>query len=146
MSDINTNDTSEQQEEIVRLLRSHRISPTSQRVKIATTLLTRPQHLSADQVLALANQQGRRVSKATVYNTLGLFARKGLIRELIVDSGRAFYDSSTHAHFHFYNPETQQLHDVEDGQFQFSAPEKLPPGTTIDRVEVVVHLKSVAPD
>ncbi|MES9843867.1 MAG: transcriptional repressor, partial [Candidatus Sedimenticola sp. 6PFRAG5] len=82
------------QRQITRLLRSKGISPTSQRVKIASALFARPQHLNAEQLMDLANENGRPVSKATVYNTLGLFTRKGLIRELIVDSSRSFYDSS----------------------------------------------------
>ncbi len=65
-------------------------------------MLSKPQHLSADQVMALANASGRQVSKATVYNTLGLFAEKGLIRELVVEPTRSFYDSSTHSHHHYF--------------------------------------------
>jgi len=131
----------EQQLDTVRLLRSYGITPTAQRVKIASAMLERPQHLSAEQVMELANQTGRRVSKATVYNTLGLFARKGLIRELTVDSTRSFYDSSTHAHHHFYDPHTQELTDIPEEQISLVLPQALPQGTEIERVEVVVHLK-----
>ena len=125
----------------MRLLRDHGITPTAQRVKIAMVLMERPQHLSADQVLARTNVTGKPVSKATVYNTLGLFTRHGLIQELTVDSSRAFYDSSTHGHSHFYNPETQELTDIPAGQLQLSLPETLPEGTEIDRVDVVIHLR-----
>ena len=135
---VNQND---QQRETTRLLRAHGITPTSQRVKIASAMLARPQHLSAEQVLELANQNGKPVSKATIYNTLGLFARKGLIRELIVDGTRSFYDSSTHAHHHFYNPVTQELTDIPEEQVSMVLPQELPDGTEIDRVDVVVHLK-----
>jgi Fur family iron response transcriptional regulator len=112
---MNPNDphNSEHRKKIVQLLRRHGISPTVQRVKIASTMLLRPQHLSAEQVLTLTNQTGRPVSKATVYNSLGLFASKGLIRELFVDQERAFYDSSTHPHHHFYNPLTQEICDID---------------------------------
>ncbi|MGH8132735.1 MAG: Fur family transcriptional regulator, partial [Steroidobacteraceae bacterium] len=56
------------------------IRPTTQRVRIATLLLSAPQHLSAEQILANLRSAGARVSKATVYNTLNLFASRGLIR------------------------------------------------------------------
>ena len=135
----------EQRREVVRLLRGHGITPTTQRVRIAMVLLDRPQHLSADQVLARTNDTGKPVSKATIYNTLGLFTRHGLIQELTVDSNRAFYDSSTHSHAHFYDPETQQLSDIPEGQLQLSLPEQLPEGTRIDRVEVVIHLRTDKP-
>lgn len=127
--------------EVSRLLRKHGITPTRQRVVIARAMLSRPQHLSADQVLELARSSGGKVSKATVYNTLGLFSRKGLIRELIIDAQRSFYDSSTHPHFHFYNKITHELSDLEQGNFDITLPERLPDGTEIDRVDVVIHLR-----
>jgi Fur family iron response transcriptional regulator len=124
-----------------RLLRERGVTPTAPRVKIASVLFARPQHVSADQVMEMANESGRKVSKATVYNTLGLFARKGLIRELVVDSQKVFYDSSTHPHFHYYNPETQELSDVPDDQVSLVLPSDLPPGMAISGVEVVIHLR-----
>lgn len=132
---------SEQRKQIVQLLRSHGISPTVQRVKIASTMLLRPQHLSADQVLTLTNQTGRPVSKATVYNSLGLFARKGLIRELFVDPDRAFYDSSTHPHHHFYNAVTQEICDIDESAIQVNLNATPPPNTEISGVELVVHIR-----
>ena len=66
-------------------LNAHGIVPTLQRLQIARVLLSRPQHLSAEQILGMVNRERGHVSKATVYNTLNLFARKGLIREVIVD-------------------------------------------------------------
>ncbi len=130
--------------ELYRLLRNHGVTPTAPRVKIASVLLTRPQHVSADQVMEMANESGRKVSKATVYNTLGLFVRKGLIRELVVDSQKVFYDSSTHPHFHYYNPETQELSDVPEDQVSMTLPTDLPPGMAISGVEVVIHLRPQA--
>ncbi|MET0084067.1 MAG: transcriptional repressor, partial [Sedimenticola sp.] len=76
-----------------------------------------------------------------VYNTLGLFTRKGLIRELVVDSSRSFYDSSTHNHHHLYNPQTQELVDLSDQQIEIPEIQGLPEGTEVDRVELVIHLK-----
>jgi len=64
------------------------IRPTAQRVQIALLLLAAPQHLSAEQILASLRSAGARVSKATVYNTLNLFAARGLIRQLSVDGSR----------------------------------------------------------
>lgn len=132
----------ETKQSMTKLLRSHGITPTAQRVKIASAILARPQHLSAEEAMQLSNETGKPVSKATVYNTLGLFARKGLIRELIVDPSRTFYDSSTHTHHHFYNPVTQELSDIDEELIQISLPENLPENTEIDKIEVVVHLRS----
>jgi len=97
---------------VVKLLTQHNITPTQQRVKIGMVLLTKRQHLSADQILVRVNFEASVVSKATVYNTLGLFVTKGLIREVIVDSAKVFYDSNTQPHHHFYNVDTGELSDI----------------------------------
>ena len=82
-------------DELPAMLRAHGILPTQQRVMIARVLFARHQHFSADQVLREVNTGDEHVSKATVYNTLGLFARNGLVREVIVDPTRVFYDPNT---------------------------------------------------
>ena len=86
-----------------KLLRQQGISPTKQRLEIADALLTKPQHISADQLLVLLRKQGSKVSKATIYNTLNLFKTGRLVRELNVDSAKAVYDSAAYTHHHFYN-------------------------------------------
>ncbi|MFA5685650.1 MAG: Fur family transcriptional regulator, partial [Lysobacteraceae bacterium] len=94
------------QQQAIELLASHGIQPTLQRLEIAQVLFARDWHLSADDVLRRVNQESARVSKATVYNTLGLFASRGLLREVIVDPNRVFYDPNTDDHHHFYNIDT----------------------------------------
>src|SRR3569623_3028447 len=90
-------------EQVGALLRQHGISPTQQRVENASILFAQPQHLSAEQVLTLVNDGDQtRVSKATDYNTLGLIARKGMIREVIVDHTKLYYDPRTVPHNHLY--------------------------------------------
>ena len=81
-------------EQIIERLQAHGIYPTQQRIEVAEIMLSRDQHLSADQVMQMVNRGPVSVSKATIYNTLGLFANKGLLREVIVDPSRVFYDSN----------------------------------------------------
>ena len=71
---------------------------------------SRHEHLSADQVLAIVNQRHPETSRATVYNTLNLFVEKKLIREVIVDPSRVFYDPNTAPHYHLYDVDTGQSH------------------------------------
>lgn len=127
---------------IVGLLRSHGISPTQQRIDIAQVLFAKPQHLSAEEVLTLANSSGARVAKATVYNTLGLFAKKGLIREVIVDPTKVFYDSTTSPHHHFYNVDNGTLVDIDAGAVEVGKLPQLPPGTVVDGVEVIIRVRN----
>lgn len=88
------------------------------------------------------NEGQAHVSKATVYNTLGLFARNGLVNEVIVDPSRVFYDPNTTHHHHFYNIDTGELTDIEADQLMLSEPPTLPEGTTIAGVDVIVRVRN----
>lgn len=122
-------------------LQALNIQPTQQRLEIAQLLLAQPQHLSAEQVLAAVNTKGNVVSKATVYNTLGLFAAKGLVNEVIVDPNRVFYDSNIEPHHHFYNVDTGELTDIQAGEVGINNLPALPAGTEPDSVEVIIRVR-----
>ena len=129
------------QEEIAALLRAHDINPTSQRVEIAWVLFSRGEHLSAEDVFALVNGEFARVSKATVYNTLGLFAECGLIREVIADPARVFYDPNTAPHHHFYDTSTGKLMDIPAEDVQIHGLPALPEGMHMEGVDVIVRMR-----
>ena len=123
------------------LLCRHGIAPTAQRIDIATVLLVRPQHVCAEDLLRMLEGHGIPVSRATVYNTLGLFARKGLVRELFVDAGKVLYDSNTTDHDHVYDVDTGALTDIGPGTIDAGALPALPPGTTVESVEIVIKVR-----
>ena len=128
-------------EAVIKLLQSHHIQATQQRIDIAKILFSRSQHLSADQVLALVNQESAVASKATVYNTLGLFAKQGLVREVIVDPSRVFYDSNTSAHHHFYNMDTGKLIDIQADDITIDHLPDLPDGMVTEGVDVIIRVR-----
>lgn len=117
------------------------IRPTAQRMRIATLLLSEPQHLSAEQILATLRGNGARVSKATVYNTLNLFASHGLIRQLSVDGSRTWFDSNVDAHYHFHDVSTGALIDVPVPEVEFSRLPPTPPGTEVDGIDLIIRLR-----
>lgn len=131
--------------DVAGMLRSHGILPTQQRLMIARVLFSRHQHYSADQVMASVNEGRDRVSKATVYNTLGLFARNGLVREVIVDPTRVFYDPNTDNHHHFYNVDTGELMDIDSSELRISALPELPEGTVAAGVDVIIRVRDESP-
>ena len=130
--------------DILELFDKHGILPTQQRVEVAKILLARPQHLSADQIIDRLRSLGSGVSKATVYNTLNLFGERGLVKEVMVDPVRKFYDSSTHQHHHFYNVDTGELGDIPDGQVGFKNLPEMPEGTRQESVEVLIKVRQAA--
>ncbi|MFC1748707.1 Fur family transcriptional regulator [Pseudomonadota bacterium] len=131
--------------EVIELMRENGVNPTQQRVEIAQMLFAEPQHVSADQVLGMVNKQRSIVSKATVYNTLGLFARNGLVREVIVDPTKVFYDPTTAPHHHFYNSDTGELTDVESDSLLMGDLPALPSGTEVEGIEVVIKIRNSTP-
>jgi Fur family iron response transcriptional regulator len=131
-------------ESVAERLRERGIAPTHQRIEIAHVLFERCEHLSADQVLALVNARHAETSKATVYNTLRLFLEKRLIRELIVDPSRVFYDPNTAPHHHFYDVVTGRLTDIPADAVRVEALPAPPPGTVTDGVDVIIRTRPAA--
>lgn len=126
---------------VVTLLRSHGITPTSQRIEIASVLFERCAHLAAEDVFNLVNTGSLRVSKATVYNTLGLFAERGLIREVIADPVRIFYDPNTAPHHHLYDASTGMLTDIPAEQVRISGLPSVPEGMRMEGIDVIVRVR-----
>lgn len=129
-------------DQLVDLLRRHDINPTHQRIEIACALFSRGEHLSADQILAIVNDRHSETSKATVYNTLNLFLEKKLIREVIVDPNKVFYDPNTEPHYHFYNSDTGELTDIEASRIEVSGLPQLPEGMITDGVDIIVRIRT----
>ena len=129
-------------EDVVQVLRDHHVTPTHQRVEIAHALYSRCEHLSADRILALVNDRACETSKATVYNTLNLFVAKKLVREVIVDPDRVFYDPNTSPHHHLYNLDTGELTDIDEADLRVSSLPQLPRGMTVEGVDVIVRVRS----
>ncbi len=129
--------------ELAELLREHGINPTSQRLEIARELFAHGDHVSAEEVFGRVNSGesfSGRVSKATVYNTLGIFADKGLIRQVIADPTRVFYDPNTAPHHHVYDIDTNTLTDVASSDMQIQGMPVLPEGTKLEGVDIIVRV------
>ena len=117
------------------------IRPTEQRLRIAVLLLSAPQHLSAEQITESLRSRGAQVSKATVYNTLNLFAARGLIRQLSIDGDCAWFDSNVAPHYHFHDEQAGTLTDLAPQDVQFSRLPTPPSGMEVAGIDVVIRLR-----
>lgn len=129
--------------DLADVLRRYGINPTHQRIEIAHTLFSRFEHLSADQVLALVNERHPETSRATVYNTLNLFVEKKLIREVIVDPSRVFYDANTRPHYHLYDVESGRLTDIDAGAVEVKGLPPLPSGMVTEGMDIIIRVRAV---
>ena len=82
-----------------------------------------------------------RVSKATIYNTLNLFAASGLIRQLSVGTDRCWFDSNTEPHYHFHDVETGALTDVGLTDVEIQRLPAAPAGMQVDGVDLVIRVR-----
>ncbi|HEY8368711.1 MAG TPA: Fur family transcriptional regulator [Thermodesulfobacteriota bacterium] len=98
--------------DVAQTLRERGIQPSAQRVAVAQYALFTDEHPSADQVWERASSTLPMLSRATVYNTLNLFVRKGLLRAFVLAEGRVVFDPNVEAHHHFIDDATGAIHDV----------------------------------
>ncbi|RMG53150.1 MAG: transcriptional repressor [Gammaproteobacteria bacterium] len=129
-------------QEVTELLRAHGISPTRQRVDLGCLLFARPDHYTADDLYNRARDAGIRVSKATIYNTLGTFSEHGLLREVVVDSSAKFYDSNLEPHQHLFDVDTGRLTDLDSSALHIEGLPELPANARIEGVDVIIRYRS----
>jgi Fur family iron response transcriptional regulator len=118
------------------------LRPTRQRLALAKLLLEAgDRHITAEQLHSEAVGAGIKVSLATVYNTLHQFTKAALLREVVVEAGRAYFDTNTSEHHHLFREDTGELSDIAPDAIAVSELPVPPDGMTIDRVEVIVRIK-----
>lgn len=125
----------------LELLRAAHLRPTRQRLTLAR-LLFEPgdRHVTAEQLHGEAVEAAVRVSLATVYNTLRQFIEAGLLREVVVNSGRSYFDTNVSDHHHFFFEDSGQLLDIPGESVTVSGLPKPPTGTAIRRIDVIVRV------
>jgi Fur family transcriptional regulator, iron response regulator len=122
-------------------LRAIGVPVTLQRLEIARVMLSRPVHLSAEQLLAKVRETVPETSRATVYNTLRLFREKNLVKELIVDPERVVYDSNVEPHYHLYDVDTGVLTDVAAEELHVIGVPSLPAHVELEQVDVIIRVR-----
>jgi Fur family iron response transcriptional regulator len=123
-------------------LRSVGLRPTRQRLALARLLLEGgDRHVSAEALHQEVKEAGFKISLATIYNTLHQFTQAGLLREVVVEAGRSYFDTNITDHHHFFLPESGTLKDIPGDQVTMNLLPEAPEGTEIDRVDVIVRLK-----
>jgi Fur family iron response transcriptional regulator len=98
-------------------------------------------HVTAEQLHSEADRAGVKVSVATVYNTLHQFTDCGLLREVVVEAGRSYFDTNTDRHHHFFETDTGRLIDIENSSITINGLPEAPGGTEIERVDLVVRVR-----
>jgi len=123
-------------------LKSAGLRPTRQRLALARLLYDRgDRHVTAEQLHQEAAASNVRLSLATVYNTLHQFTSLGMLREVVVEAGRSYFDTNIGDHHHFFDEDTGQLADIPADEVELTKLPAPPIGAKISRVDVIVRLK-----
>jgi Fur family iron response transcriptional regulator len=126
---------------VSRLLRRAGLRPTRQRMALATLLFGNgDRHVNAEVLHEEAVRAGERVSLATVYNTLHQFQRAGLLREIAIGGQRAYFDTNTSNHNHFFLEAEGRLVDIDGNSIRVDGLPEPPGDLKISHIDVVVRL------
>lgn len=124
-------------------LRKAGLRSTRQRLALARLLFDgADRHVTAEQLHSEADAAGVPVSLATVYNTLHQFTDGGLLREVVVEAGRSYFDTNVGRHHHFFDAGTGALTDIPGNEVTIGHLPAPPPGTEIERVDLVIRIRS----
>jgi len=127
---------------IVQKLRGAKLRPTRQRLSLARLLFDGgDRHVTAEQLHEEAVSARVPVSLATIYNTLHQFTAAGLLREVVIDPGRSYFDTNVSDHHHFYVESDGRLMDIPGDQVALTQVPTPPDGAVVERVDVIVRLR-----
>jgi Fur family transcriptional regulator, iron response regulator len=126
----------------LEMLRAARLRPTRQRLALARLLFDQgDRHVTAEQLHGEALGAAVPVSLATVYNTLHQFIEAGLLREVVVNPGRSYFDTNVSDHHHFFFEDSGQLHDIPGEHVGVTGLPAPPEGASIRRVDVIIRVE-----
>jgi Fur family iron response transcriptional regulator len=117
------------------------LRPTRQRLALATLLFGNgDRHVNAEMLHEEAVRSGVRVSLATVYNALHQFVRAGMLREIAIGGQRAYFDTNTSNHNHFFLESEDRLVDIAASEVRVVGLPSPPEEFRISHIDIVVRL------
>ena len=129
----------------IEKLRSSGLRPTKQRLEICKLLFDRKKtfHFTiGDLSKILKKETNKKISLATIYNTIHSFKKKGYLKEISINSEKSYFDTNTSNHHHFLDINTNQLIDLKEEDVDNIKIKKSLPGKRIKSVEVLVKIEN----
>ncbi len=126
------------------VLRRAGLRPTRQRLALCRLLFGKgDRHITAETLHGEIQEEGLSISLATVYNTLHQFTDARLLKQVVVDPTRTYFDTNLSDHHHFFFEKEGVLCDLPGGKIDMGPTPEAPDGTRIESVDVIVRLASV---
>ena len=122
------------------------IIPTKQRRVLAKILFEKGnRHISAENLFDEVKREDRKISMATIYNTLKQFTNLGLIREIVVDKNKSLYDTNNKPHYHLYIEDEGKVHDIPTDNINLNLP-SVHACLNLHNIDVIVRVRSLKDD
>ena len=131
-------------EKYIKKLRISGLRPTKQRIKICEVLFETEKtfHFSVDELTKkIQNQSDKKISVATVYNTVHAFEKKGYLKQININPNKTYFDTNITEHHHFYDTDSEELIDLDNKDIGPIDIQRSIPGKKIKSVEVLVKLE-----
>ena len=131
--------------DFIEKLRSSGLRPTKQRLEICKLLFDRKKtfHFTiSDLSKILKKEINKKISLATIYNTVHSFKKKGYLKEISVDREKSYFDTNTSNHHHFLDISTNELIDLKEEDVDNIKIKKSLPGKKIKSIEVLVKIEN----
>ena len=126
-------------------LRESGLRPTRQRLKICEVLFSTDKtfHFTVNDLAKIIEEKlSKKISLATVYNTIHAFKKKGYLKEISINSDKSYFDTNTKDHQHFFDEDTSELIDCGDDEIDSLNIKKNITGKKIKSVEVLIRVAS----
>ena len=129
----------------IEKLRSSGLRPTKQRLEICKLLFDRKKtfHFTiGDLSKILKKETNKKISLATIYNTVHSFKKKGYLKEISINRDKSYFDTNTSDHHHFLDINTNELIDLKKEDVDKIKIKKNLPGKKIKSIEVLVRVEN----
>ena len=128
---------------VSRRLNEHNIRPTKQRMTLAKLLFEKgKRHISAEELYTEVKEDHRKISLATVYNTLKQFTKLGLVKEVVVDQNKSHYCTNTQSHYHLYIEDEDKLIDIPKENINLDT-SSIPACLSLHDIDVIVRIRTL---
>ena len=127
----------------MKKIESSGIRPTKQRRVLAKILFEKGnRHLSAKELFHDVKKEDRKISMATVYNTLKQFTSLGLVREVVVDQNKSLYCTNHKSHYHLYIEDEGKIVDIPTKNIDLNIP-SIPACLQLHNIDVIVRIRTL---
>ena len=126
----------------IQKLRSSGLRPTKQRIEICKFLFDRHKtfHFTINGLSNFFKNKSKKISLATIYNTIHAFKNKGYLKEISINTDKSYYDTNVTNHHHFFNESTKELIDIDNNEVGKIKINKSIPGKKIKSVELLIKI------